>query len=84
MAVMNMALVIVLVWKQVTIRYEPIFLDVPSAGSDPHACASALHNGKKIPPARAARLGIAGARRASAKTKEYVSPSVVLPNALTI
>lgn len=37
-----------------------------------------------MPPARAATEGIAGDSRPSASTREYVSPSVVLPNRETI
>ena len=40
--------------------------------------------GKKIPPARAATEGMAGDRRASAKTREYVRPREVLPKAATM
>ncbi len=39
-----------------------------------------LARGKKMPPARAATEGMAGARSASANTKEYVRPRVVFPN----
>jgi hypothetical protein len=37
-----------------------------------------------MPPARAASEGMAGARSASENTKEYVRPSVDLPNADTM
>mmetsp|Transcript_45100 Transcript_45100/g.134648 ORF Transcript_45100/g.134648 Transcript_45100/m.134648 type:complete len:244 (-) Transcript_45100:312-1043(-) len=84
MAVMNMEEDTVVVWKQVSIRNEPIFLAVPFSGSEPHARHSALANGKKMPPARAATDGMAGESSASAMTSEYVRPSVVLPNALTM
>lgn len=45
----------------------------------------ALWQGKRCSlPARAATEGMAGANNASAKTKLYVSPSVVFPNKATI
>lgn len=53
-AVMNMAEEIVLVWKQVFMTYEPIFLSVPLAGSLPQARHRALAKGKKMPPAGSA------------------------------
>jgi hypothetical protein len=40
--------------------------------------------GKKMPPARAATEGMAGASSASAMTRLYVRPSVVLPNSDTM
>ena len=69
-AVMNIPEEMVDVWKTVVMTYAPIFFSVPSSGVDPHATQSALASGKKIPPARAARDGIAGASNASEKTKE--------------
>ena len=54
MAVINMAEEIVLVRKHVSMRYDPIFFSVLSAGSLPHAKQRALASGKKMPPARAA------------------------------
>ena len=78
-AVMNMPEVMVEVWKTVVITYAPIFFSVPLSGSEPHATQSALVRGRKIPPARAAREGMAGARSASEKTREYVRPRVDLP-----
>ena len=54
MAVMNIADEIVVVWKQVSIKYDPIFFSVLSAGSLPQAKQRAFARGKNIPPARAA------------------------------
>ena len=84
MAVMNIPEEIVDVWNIVVMTYAPIFFSVLFAGSEPHATHNALARGKKIPPARAAKDGIAGASNASENTKEYVNPSVDLPNMLTI
>jgi len=84
MAVMNIPEEIVDVWNNVVMTYAPIFFSVLLAGSEPHATHNALARGKKIPPARAAKDGIAGASNASENTKEYVKPSVDLPNMLTI
>ena len=54
MAVMNMADEMVVVWKHVSMRYEPTFFSVPLAGSLPQERQRALAKGKKIPPALAA------------------------------
>lgn len=70
MAVMNIPEEIVEVWNTVVMTYAPIFFSVPLAGSEPHATQSALARGKKIPPARAAKEGMAGASKASENTKE--------------
>ena len=43
---------------------------VPFSGSEPHARQSALARGMKMPPARAATEGMAGATRASAPMRE--------------
>mmetsp|Transcript_23928 Transcript_23928/g.77747 ORF Transcript_23928/g.77747 Transcript_23928/m.77747 type:complete len:201 (-) Transcript_23928:118-720(-) len=83
MAVMNMPDDTHEVWKTVVITYAPIFFCVPSSGLEPHARQSALVSGKKMPPARAASDGMAGASSASLNTSEYVSPSVDLPKRLT-
>lgn len=53
-AVINMAEEMVVVWKQVSITYEPTFFSVPFAGSLPHDRQRALARGKKMPPALAA------------------------------
>lgn len=50
--------------------YDPSLPSVPFLGSDPQARHSDWASGKKMPPARAASEGMAGARRASAKTRE--------------
>jgi hypothetical protein len=78
-AVMNIPEVTVEVWNTVVMTYAPIFFSVPFSGSEPHATQSAFVRGRKIPPARAAREGIAGARIASENTSEYVSPRVDFP-----
>jgi len=49
----------------------------------PQAWARAVTRGRKMPPARAATEGMAGARSASLSTSEYVSPRDVLPNSAT-
>jgi hypothetical protein len=69
-AVMNIPEVTVEVWNTVVMTYAPIFFSVPFSGSEPHATQSALVRGKKMPPARAAREGMAGASRASENTRE--------------
>jgi len=83
MEVRNMALDTQEVWKHVTKRYAPIFRSVPSPLLLPQAWARAVTRGRKMPPARAATEGMAGARSASLSTSEYVSPRDVLPNSAT-
>merc|ERR1711959_644952 len=61
-----MAEEIVVHWKVVCMTYAPSLLSVPFSGSEPQARQSALASGMKIPPARAATEGMAGARSASA------------------
>lgn len=70
MAVMNMPEVMHDVWKRVAMTYAPIFFSVPSSGLDPQATQRAFASGRKMPPARAASDGIAGARSASENTRE--------------
>jgi hypothetical protein len=57
------------VWKQVNINHEPSLCSVPSPTLLPQATQSDFTNGKKIPPARAETEGIAGANKASLKTR---------------
>jgi len=70
MAVMNMAEVTQVHWKHVFMMYEPSLSWVPFSGSEPQAMQRALARGKVMPPARAAREGMPGDRRASANTSE--------------
>jgi hypothetical protein len=68
-AVKNIAEDIHEVWKQVSINHDPSFRSVPSPTLLPQATQSDFTRGRKIPPARADTDGIAGANRASLKTK---------------
>lgn len=69
MAVRNMEDEITEVWKQVSMSQEPRRCSVPSPTLLPQATQRDLTSGRKIPPARAETEGIAGARRASLKTR---------------
>lgn len=68
------------VWKQVSINQDPNLFSVPSPVLLPHATQSDFTKGRKIPPARADTDGIAGANKASLKTKLYPKPKEEDPN----
>jgi len=68
-AVKNIEEEITEVWKQVSINHEPRRCSVPSPTLLPQATQRDFTNGRKIPPARAETEGIAGAKRASLKTR---------------
>ncbi|GER55067.1 O-Glycosyl hydrolases family 17 protein [Striga asiatica] len=57
------------VWKQVSISQEPSLFSVPSPTLLPQATQRDFTSGRKIPPALAETEGMAGARRASLKTR---------------
>lgn len=69
MAVRNIAEEIAEVWKQVSISQEPSRFSVPSPTLLPQATQRDLTRGRKIPPALAETEGMAGASRASLKTR---------------
>lgn len=71
------------VWKQVSINQAPSRSSVPSPTLLPHATQSDLTNGRKIPPALADTDGMAGASKASLKTKLYPNPNDELPKSRT-
>lgn len=68
------------VWKQVRISHDPSLFSVPSPTLLPQATLRDFTNGRKMPPALADTDGIAGAKRASLRTKLYPNPNDVLPN----
>ncbi|KAM2960661.1 hypothetical protein FF1_030327 [Malus domestica] len=79
MAVKNIADEITEVWKHVSINHDPNLPSVPSPTLLPQATQRDFTNGKKIPPARAETEGIAGASKASLKTRLYPNPREELP-----